>query len=628
MSVSAAADAAAAAEAVAALEGATREEKLSAVFHAFDLDHNGTIGKDELLALGKARRELGLNAEAVATLDLDYAAVACARPAFDAAFRYDVAASLGADAASVSVISVTAGSAVVGFRVAGLPDAATALADGRLSTSSLTAFNGGSPVAVKGVRAVGGEWTEEMNDRMAAKLDQDCDGVISRAEFTSYFAAALPTEKENFDAIVEQSLMAAKACSRRKRDEASEAAVAAAVATAEEQAAAARDSAVAAAVEEATASGADAAVARARAEAAEAAEATDRLHRAHRLSEVFNLFDMDDSDSIGREELLQLGRARRELGQKGGEWTEEKNDALLLSLDTDGSGDVSRLEFLRAFDASLPKEREPFDATIEQFLRAAKVCNRGKRESAAAAAAQEAADASSRASQAEAAEAAAAMDRLYRAQRLGEVFSVFDLDHGGSITEDELFELGSERRRMGQASGSWTREMNRRLMKKLDKDNTGAVSKSEFCDYFAESLPKEREPFDDSMEQFLRAAKACIRKKSEAAAVQAAAVAQDKANAAAEAAAALAAAATEEKIAAAAAEAAAAAAAAADERVAAADGEKDATTAAAERQLAAVAAAAEKKAAAAAEAAEKKAAAAVAAAEEKAAAAVKAAAAD
>ena len=53
---------------------------------------------------------------------------------------------------------------------------------------------------------------------------------------------------------------------------------------------------------------------------------------------MFAAFDIDGSGEINSKELLLMGKARRELGQKkDSEWSEEKNARMVKRLDVDGS---------------------------------------------------------------------------------------------------------------------------------------------------------------------------------------------------------------------------------------------------------------------------------------------------
>ena len=79
-------------------------------------------------------------------------------------------------------------------------------------------------------------------------------------------------------------------------------------------------------------------------------ESPHKGYRAQRLEEVFNAFDLDSNGTISRGELLRLGSARRRLGQRSGEWNEEKNSALVAKMDKNGDGRIDRDEFVRHFE--------------------------------------------------------------------------------------------------------------------------------------------------------------------------------------------------------------------------------------------------------------------------------------
>ena len=67
------------------------------------------------------------------------------------------------------------------------------------------------------------------------------------------------------------------------------------------------------------------------------------LDRKNMLREVFRAFDIDNNGFITDNELLMLGKARRELGQKQGEWTKEMNASLMKRIDTDGDGKIKEV---------------------------------------------------------------------------------------------------------------------------------------------------------------------------------------------------------------------------------------------------------------------------------------------
>ena len=72
----------------------------------------------------------------------------------------------------------------------------------------------------------------------------------------------------------------------------------------------------------------------------ELADAVTRRQRADKLTRVYREFDIDGNGSVGEDELLQLGRARRKLGQKQGVWTAAMNRALMKKIGTDPKGAV------------------------------------------------------------------------------------------------------------------------------------------------------------------------------------------------------------------------------------------------------------------------------------------------
>ena len=61
------------------------------------------------------------------------------------------------------------------------------------------------------------------------------------------------------------------------------------------------------------------------------------------LSNVYREFDLDGGGDVGEDELLELGQARRRLGQKEGEWTVEDNQRLMQRIGPDEQGTAQRL---------------------------------------------------------------------------------------------------------------------------------------------------------------------------------------------------------------------------------------------------------------------------------------------
>jgi len=76
------------------------------------------------------------------------------------------------------------------------------------------------------------------------------------------------------------------------------------------------------------------------------------------MAKVHKLFDIDNGGYIEAEELLALGKMRRSLGQKQGEWTKEMNDRFMAKLDSSGDGKLEMAEFSSYFNGQLPSERK------------------------------------------------------------------------------------------------------------------------------------------------------------------------------------------------------------------------------------------------------------------------------
>lgn len=97
------------------------------------------------------------------------------------------------------------------------------------------------------------------------------------------------------------------------------------------------------------------------------------------LVSVFREFDLDETGYVEPAELLQLGKARRSLGQKSGKWTEEKNARLIEKMDKSGDGQICESEFVEHFDLALSQDSSEFDLTIQQFMEVARECAKQKK---------------------------------------------------------------------------------------------------------------------------------------------------------------------------------------------------------------------------------------------------------
>jgi len=61
------------------------------------------------------------------------------------------------------------------------------------------------------------QWTEQQNIRLVKQMDLNRDGLIDQAEFVAHFDRALPSSSVEFEALVDQFLRVARACSARKQ---------------------------------------------------------------------------------------------------------------------------------------------------------------------------------------------------------------------------------------------------------------------------------------------------------------------------------------------------------------------------------------------------------------------------
>ena len=120
--------------------------------------------------------------------------------------------------------------------------------------------------------------------------------------------------------------------------------------------------------------------------------------RMGRLKSVFKAFDWNASGTVDIAELLEVGKARRTLGQKKTTWDEEKNRQYLMRMDTDGTGEVVLLffpvdrkrdcsvpqvdetEFVSHFNRILPQDKDDFDAIIQEYMAAAAIVERRARQ--------------------------------------------------------------------------------------------------------------------------------------------------------------------------------------------------------------------------------------------------------
>ena len=111
-------------------------------------------------------------------------------------------------------------------------------------------------------------------------------------------------------------------------------------------------------------------------QAEQAKRADDELgRRSQALWEIFRAFDLNNSGKIESSELMEIGEARRALGQVDTLWDLASNDHLVTQLSGDTNGSVQGDNFVRFFISELHKlKSEDFDAAVEQFSSAAALC--------------------------------------------------------------------------------------------------------------------------------------------------------------------------------------------------------------------------------------------------------------
>ena len=243
--------------------------------------------------------------------------------------------------------------------------------------------------------------------------------------------------------------------------------------------------------------------------------------RRQQLSRVFGEFDIELKGVVGEQQLLAIGRARRALGQIGGEWTEAENKQLMATIGTDDQGvdndsvttqslyshstplmmlqsvrawcvstghiseDQFMSYFLRVLEANTQAE---FDKSISHYTDCAHACRKNKFEefraqieSGRALAAQMkeellTAENVSKAQQGVVNELQRKVVQLERGGMLSKVYHAFDLDGNGVVGELELLAIGRARRALQQIDGEWTEEENKKLLRLMGPDDQGALS--------------------------------------------------------------------------------------------------------------------------------------------------------
>ena len=96
------------------------------------------------------------------------------------------------------------------------------------------------------------------------------------------------------------------------------------------------------------------------------------------LQRVYKEFDINCDGTVSSREMLALGQARRDLGQKGGEWTKEHNRRMMRAMKADQHDCVSMKNFVKYFNSELPHDPTEFERTIAEFLKCARAIRHRK----------------------------------------------------------------------------------------------------------------------------------------------------------------------------------------------------------------------------------------------------------
>merc|ERR1711865_1268040 len=211
--------------------------------------------------------------------------------------------------------------------------------------------------------------------------------------------------------------------------------------------------------------------------------------------------DVDKSGYIEAPELMLLGIARRTLGQKVGKWTKEMNQRMVANLDTNGDGKIGPKEFAKYFERILPENATEFAKTMREFLAVAADIKAEPSLKPSPSPRSNRTQPSPRS-----APAASQPSEQQRLAELKEVHTAMDVDSSGYIEAPELMLLGIARRTLGQKEGEWTKEMNQRMVDRMDINLDGKIGPKEFAKYFERVLPIDAADFAKTMKQFLAVA--------------------------------------------------------------------------------------------------------------------------
>jgi len=249
---------------------------------------------------------------------------------------------------------------------------------------------------------------------------------------------------------------------------------------------------------------------------------SENKRRTAALWSLFDSFVSNRDESIECGVIRQLSKAHESLGAEAG-WDSRRNSSLMCKLRATEQVEVDGSTFVTQFNQSLERlAGHEFDLLIEEFTEVAEDRNMFmspvkpspvktlNTNMVSPVSIMDCAPMTpgSEARRVRLEREQDVLQAKRKAQLLG-VFGMFDLDDSGVIEPRELLKLGKTRRSLGQKQGKWTLEKNDAMIRKMDLDDDGVVSRDEFSDYFEDALsfldPGE---FDNTIADFMDVANA------------------------------------------------------------------------------------------------------------------------
>eukprot|EP00658_Telonema_sp_P-2_P023334 TRINITY_DN19347_c0_g1_i3.p1 TRINITY_DN19347_c0_g1~~TRINITY_DN19347_c0_g1_i3.p1 ORF type:complete len:1234 (-),score=409.87 TRINITY_DN19347_c0_g1_i3:112-3777(-) len=448
-----------------------RQARLREAFRSFDLDMSGTIEKDELLTLARVKRsgsggwDTEKNERLAQRISVD-SEDRISQPDFIRYFSetwhggMDAFSSRDFDNTTDTFLEVAARAqrADKKRRRQQLTQVFNAFdLDGNKAISSDEFY---SLARAKRAGTTNPEWTSDKNEQLMKRVDLDRNGKVNLTEFIQYFGDVWHGglslfSVADFNATIKIFMaLPAKSARIETRQESQQ----------------------------------------------PASPRRDTGPRAGMLREVFKAFDIDSGGTIGSEELLALGKARRATGQASGDWTEQRNARLIARMtgDQGASGEVTENEFVTYFDDVLSSSPEEFDREIKNFMTVAeKVRGRGSRVSRPANVPKINLDAQisgedksrSRSPSNTAGNGQNGFQGNLRTPRerdagLGGIFRMFDMERLGRIPKQAVADLATQAFERSNLAGSWSSRQNKAGLDALKTGRGNTVEQSDFIDFF------------------------------------------------------------------------------------------------------------------------------------------------